>query len=213
MEFDRALLLRFREGESGALAEVYRQHAGTLARMLRSAAYRGRGFAILKSAIELENAVLEVFARAFEPRARMVYDGIRPYEHFLMGIARNYLLEVSRTREHTAGLSPAQDDLELQRVLESGADLHQELEDREVEGLLQRFVSVLSGEDSQLFQLRFSDGLGQEAAAEKLGLTRIQLRRREFAVKRRLLGFLKEHGYLRNLSVSGWAFEKTKVGS
>jgi RNA polymerase sigma factor (sigma-70 family) len=206
---ERALLQRFREGHPDALADVYRRHAGPLARMLRAAAYRGRGFAVLRSQIELENAVLEVFARAFEPRARLVYDGIRPYEHFLMGIARNYLLEMSRTREHASGLNPNVE--ELQAALEHGSDVHQEAEDREVETLLEEFRRDITEEERRIYALRFTDGLAQETAAEKLGMTRIQLRRREFALKKRLLGWLKERGYLRELAVSGWSFIKKQV--
>jgi DNA-directed RNA polymerase specialized sigma24 family protein len=211
MERDRALLQRFREGVPDAMGEVYRQYAGPLTRMLRAAAYRGRGFAILRSQVELENAVLEVFARAFEPRARLVYDGIRPYEHFLMGIARNYLLEVSRSREHAAGLAPPADEVELS--LEHGQDLHQVYEDREVDALLESFRASLTDEEKGIYAARFADGLAQEAAAEKLGLTRIQLRRREFAIKKRLLEWLKAKGYLRDLAVSGWSFVKKQVQS
>ncbi|MHB8878111.1 MAG: RNA polymerase sigma factor [Myxococcaceae bacterium] len=211
MEWDRELLTRFREGDPRALAEVYRRHLGALTGMLRAAAYRGPGFAALQSAVELENTVLEVFARAFEPRARLVYDGIRPYEHFLMGIARNYLLELSRCRERVAGLDPTGD--EGQQAIDASVDVHELIEDREVEELLRNFRATLTAGDGELFELRFAKGLAQDAASRELGLTRIQLRRRELSVKKRLLVFLNAHGYLRGLSSSGWSFSRQKVGS
>lgn len=214
MAWDRDLLQRFREGASEALAEVFRQHSDILVRRLRAAAWRGKGFERLKSELELENAVLEVFARAFEPRARAVYDGIRPFEHFLMGIARNYLLEESRNREHASGINA---DLEahLERSLstDAPADLEQELVDRELDALLLTFRDSLSAEEKELFELRFVQELAQEDAASKLGLSRIQLRRRELAVKRRLLEFLKTKGYLRDLEVNGWGFARRRTGS
>ena len=134
MGFDRALLQRFRDGETEALAEVYRGHAGILTRLLRAAAFRGQSFATLRSAMELENAIVEVFTRAFEPRARQVYDGQRPYEHFLMGIARNYLLELARNREHPTGLELSE-EVDAALSLEQ-TDVHEALEDREVKTAL-----------------------------------------------------------------------------
>lgn len=204
MGFDRALLMRFRDGETEALGEVYRQHAGILTRMLRAAAFRGQSFASLRSAMELENAIVEVFTRAFEPRARQVYDGQRPYEHFLMGIARNYLLELMRNREHPAGLEVSE-ELDAALSLEQ-TDVHELLEDREVSELMKRFRAELGEEEGRMFDLRYIEGLTQNVAAEKLGQTRIQLRRREHKLRVRLLDYLKAHGYLGAVTATGWSF-------
>lgn len=204
--WDRALLLRFRDGDTAAMGEVYRRHAGALARMLRAAAYRGASFAALRSAVELENTLVEVFARAFEPRARQAYDGVRPYEQYLMGIARNVVLEQSRRREDAAGLDL---DAEVDRwLLGDTADLSEVLEDREVDALLRTFRSGLPEDEGKLFDARFVEGLAQEAAAAKLGQTRIQLRRREQKLRARLLEYLQQHGYLGQLAASGWSFVK-----
>lgn len=154
--------------------------------------------------MELENAIVEVFTRAFEPRARQVYDGQRPYEHFLMGIARNYLLELARNREHPAGLEVS-DELDAALSL-AQADVHEALEDREVNELMRRFRAELGGEEGQLFDLRYVEGLTQNAAADRLGQTRIQLRRREHKLRLRVLEYLKAHGYLGAVTASGWSF-------
>lgn len=204
MRFDRALLQQFRAGDAAALAEVYRKHADALTRMLRAAAFRGQSFAVLRSSLEMENAIVEVFTRAFEPRARQVYDGQRPYELFLMGIARNYLLELLRNRERPVGLElSAEVDaaLSLDR-----ADVHEELEDREVGALMARFRAELGEEEGRLFDLRYVEGLTQNVAAERLGQTRIQLRRREHKLRLRVLEYLKAHGYLGALTPTGWSF-------
>lgn len=210
MVWERGLLKRFREGAPDALAEVFRQHGDVLVRRLRAAAWRGKGFERLRSEFELENTVLEVFARAFEPRARQVYDGVRPFEHFLMGIARNFLLEEARCREQPSGIN-GDLDRELERALaqDPQRDVEQALVDRELEELLQRFKSALEPEDAQIYDLRFTQELGQEDAAEKMGLSRIQLRRRELALKKRLLEFLKDRGYLRDLEADGWSFRRS----
>lgn len=211
-EWDPERLRRFREGAPEVLGEVYRAHAESLARALRSVAFRGRGFAHLQGALEVENTVLETFARAFEPRTRLAYDGVRPYAQFLMGIARNVVLEQSRTREVVAGLGPQDEgssvDWELGAVGGGTESLEQQLEDQEMESLLASFKEGLSPEERQLFELRFTEGLAQESAAERVGLTRIQVRRREKGLKQRLLDFLQSRGYLQNIQAKGWGFLK-----
>lgn len=207
MVLDRALLQRFREGDTGAMGEVYRQHAGVLTRMLRAAAHRGQSFSALRNAVELENAIVEVFARAFEPRARNVYDGQRPYEHFLMGIARNYLLELGRNRELPAGLT-LEEDVDAALLSLDGADVQAHLEDREVTELLRAFRAQLGEEEGRLFDVRYVEGVPQAPAAERLGQTRIQLRRREHKLRLRLLEYLKQHGYLGSVTANGWSFAR-----
>jgi RNA polymerase sigma-70 factor (ECF subfamily) len=216
MAWDGDLLERFRAGEPAALGEVYRAHADPLARALSVAAASGRGFAALRSAVERENTLLEVFARAFEPRARASYDGERPYGAYLMGIARHVVLERSREREVAVGLEA---DVERAAAQQQGAggspvlsvveggDAALALEEREVGALLEDFVAGLPEEERRLYALRFGEeGLPQERAAERLGLTRIQVRRRELALKRALLGFMQARGYLSGLVARGWGF-------
>jgi RNA polymerase sigma-70 factor (ECF subfamily) len=194
MEWDSRTLQRFRVGDPQTLARVYQAHAEPLARMLRAMAWRGRGFGQVRDALELENIVLETFARAFEPRTREAYDGVRSYGYFLLGIARNVLLEQSRQREVAVGLEPFE---EVGQVPEEAVGMVRELEDREVEGLLASFKQGLTEEERRLFELRFGEeGMAQERVAERMGLTRIQVRRRELGLKARLLEYLRSHGYL-----------------
>jgi RNA polymerase sigma-70 factor (ECF subfamily) len=207
MAWDQALLQRFRNGEANAMAEVYRSHVGSLTRILRAAAFRGAPvFTRLRNPHELDNVLLEVFARAFEPRARQAYDGQRGFELFLMGIARNVLLEEARVREDAVGL-------ELSALVDEAlpaelSDLHVQLEDRELDGLLDAFKRELGADERKLFELRYVEQLGQEASAQQLGQTRIQLRRREQKLRSSLLEFLKRRGYLEDRAASGWSFAK-----
>ncbi|MFT3711011.1 MAG: sigma-70 family RNA polymerase sigma factor [Archangium sp.] len=206
MAWDQAFLQRFRSGEANAMAEVYRQHVPSLSRLLRAAAFRGPLFSSLRAAHELDNTLLEVFARAFEPRTREAYDGVRPYEAFLMGIARNVLLENARRREDVMGV-------ELSEVVDTAladdlTDVQALLEDREVTALLEKFRSGLTHDESRLYELRFVEGLSQEQAADRVGQTRIQLRRREHKLRSSLLAWLKQHGYLTELNQQGWGFVK-----
>jgi RNA polymerase sigma-70 factor (ECF subfamily) len=129
-----------------------------------------------------------------------------------MGIARNVVLEQSRTREVVAGLGPQDEgstvDWELGAAGGTRESLEQQLEDQEVEALLVNFKQGLSPEERELFELRFTEGLAQESAAERVGLTRIQVRRREKGLKQRLLDFLQARGYLQNIQAKGWGFLK-----
>ncbi|ATB30478.1 DNA-directed RNA polymerase sigma-70 factor [Melittangium boletus DSM 14713] len=209
MEWDARTLQAFRDGDPETMGRVYRAHAEGLARMLRGMAWRTRGGGPFRGALEVENAVLETFARAFEPRTRLAYDGLRPYQHFLMGIARNVLLEQARQREVAVGLEPFEEVGEM--AAEEAAGSAGVLEDQEVEGLLASFKDGLSPEERRLFEMRFGEeGVAQESAAERLGMTRIQVRRRELGLKTRLLEFLQSRGYLEGIEVKGWSFLKRR---
>jgi len=203
LEEDRALLDRFREGRPEALLAVYRLYAQRIATYLQTGLRTESGRSVrLSGAFDLEGGVQEVFVRAFQPAARASYDGLRPYEGFLVGVARNLLRERARERELPASeplVEPAVDSGERPR-------LEDELELREVAALLRTFLAECTAEERQLYELRFDEGLGQEDAAKRLGLTRIQLRRRETALKRRLLERLQSGGYLTRLQAKGWGF-------
>lgn len=209
MSWDAELLRRFREGEPEALAQVFREHAEGLTRMLRVMSHRRSGSGPLNTQVEIENLVLETFARAFEPRARTVYDGVRPYAQFLMGIARNVVLEQLRSRELSAGLTS---DPALADASPLGAETDwtepaiQQFEDRELEAILRGFVETLSPEDQRLYAARVEEPRAQETVATELGLTRIQLRRRELALKQRLVEYLQSRGYLGDVEVQQWKF-------
>ncbi|MCH9685148.1 MAG: hypothetical protein K0V04_27165, partial [Deltaproteobacteria bacterium] len=89
-----SLLREFRAGQTHALGEVYRMHAKEVSTQLRhgfsfQTAGRHHRFVGYRSAFEMHDALHETFRRAFEPRAREGYDGLRPYGPYLRAIARN----------------------------------------------------------------------------------------------------------------------------
>lgn len=195
LEEDRKLLDGFRRGEAEALRAVYREYAARIALFLRG---EGRG-PRLTATFELENGLQEVFLRAFESGARQAYDGLRPYEGFLVGIARNVLHERAREREVPAA------DPEAKQPADP-ADAEADVEDREVARLLQDFLGACTADERALYDLRFEQGLSQEEAATRLSTTRIQLRRRERKLKLRLLGYMQSRGYLAGVQAKGWGF-------
>ncbi len=203
LEEDRALLAAFREGQPDALLAVYRAYAARIAAALHAGLRSdGRPAARMTSPFELENGVQEVFVRAFDPSARAAYDGIRPYEGFLVGIARNVLHERARVREVPSAAPSVEQGA---RVADLPAP-EDELEQREVARLLSEFLAGCQAEERALYELRYEQAQSQEATARGLGITRIQLRRRERRLKQRLLAFMQSHGYLGGLKEEGWGF-------
>jgi RNA polymerase sigma factor (sigma-70 family) len=198
----RALLSGFRAGEREALTTVYRMHAETVALLLRqgfsfeSGGHRHR-FAGYGSGFELQDALHETFRRAFEPRAREGYDGIRPYGAYVTTIARNLVLRSFRDREVLFPLETTDADPSTTPMLAAvdvGPTPERELHDRQVLELVERFLATLTPDERRLIELRHVEGLSQRDAADALGLGRQRIRTREQALRTKLLAYLREHG-------------------
>jgi RNA polymerase sigma-70 factor (ECF subfamily) len=198
---DRALLDAFRAGRPDAMERVYRHYAPQLARFLqRGFTFTSQGATMsrlgLSSPFELDGALQEVFARAFQPRARSAYDGLRPYIDFLIGIGKHVMLdEVRRRNAREIPSDLTESHLQLADDQPSAEESIEGLRARE---LVNQFLQNECDErDRKLFELRFRDDLAQEASAQAAGLTRIQVRRWETKFRARLLRFLKRANYVR----------------
>lgn len=198
--WSRELLRGFKLGERAALTEVYRLHAEPVALLLRhgfsfeSGATRHR-FVGYGSGFELQDVLHETFRRAFEPRARTAYDGIRPYGAYVTTIARNLVLRSFRAREVLFPLADGEHPTAATFApIDDGPSPERELHDAEVRELVAAFLATLEPEQQQLVQLRFVDGLSQRDAAEALGLGRQRIRTCEKQLRRQLLVYLREHG-------------------
>jgi RNA polymerase sigma factor (sigma-70 family) len=196
------MLRGFREGQQDALREVYRMHVEDVARHLRhgfSFSSRGRDhrFVGYGSAFELHDVLHETFLRAFEPRARDRYDGIRPYGPYLKAIARNIVLRGFRARE--VSFPAIGDDVGEASMgharFEADLGSPESLVARdEVRALVQAFLESLEPEERLLLRLRFVDGISQRDVAEKMGLGRQQVRGREERLRKRLVQYLQSRG-------------------
>lgn len=197
---DRALLIQFRAGERAALERVYAHYVRPLAGMLR----RGFGFRSketthyfsgIRSAFELDNVLQEVFARAFSEAARVRYDGLRPYINYLFAIAKNYLIdETRRSASRISDLTSIDDIGDVANA--NTEDPSTSTENREIVGLLESFVATRPERDRHVYTLRYSEQMSQTDAAQRLGMTRVQLRRIEATMLTALLDHLRAHGYL-----------------
>ncbi len=205
------LLRDFRDGQTSALGEVYRLHAKDVASQLRygfafQAAGRHHRFVGCRSAFELHDALHETFRRAFEPRAREGYDGMRPYGPYLRAIARNVVLRGFRARE--VQFPEVREDGEgsggpIEIVDESAQTPEQEVGRAQVRKVVQRFLDTLPADDRRLLELRFVDGKSQRDAADALGLGRQQVRGREVRLRKQMLRFLRDQGE-EGLVAAGW---------
>jgi len=202
----KALLREFRAGARDALTSVYELHAREIAGLLQRGfsfrtAGRDRRFAGFASAFDMQDALHETFRRAFEPRARDGYDGIRPYGPYLRTIARNVVLTRFRGREV---LFP---DVDVVEVDDDGVPVRRSpvhsdslpsperaVHHAQTKELVESFLASLCHEDRVLIECRFVEGLSQRQAAERLGVGRQRLRTREQRVKRKLLEYLHVRG-------------------
>ena len=194
--WSREFLDRFRSGQQAALREVYHEHVADLSRMLRfgfvfqsgGQTSRFRGFS---SPYELQDALQESFRRAFEPRARESFDGLRPYRPYLRTIARNVVIASFRRHRAMFELLPEEDSAAVEHV---GVTAEQEVQAQQVQKLVRGFLGQLSENDRKLLQLRFCEGVSQRDVASQLAMGRQVLRTREAALRKQLEAYLREQG-------------------
>jgi RNA polymerase sigma-70 factor (ECF subfamily) len=197
-----SLLRGFRGGEPDALRRVYQMYVEEVGKQLRygfTFESRGRAhrFVGYGGGFEFHDALHETFRRAFEPRARQGYDGLRPFGPYLRAIARNVVLKSFRARE--ISFPPIED---AGRHGEGVLALHDEVQPtpeqavmrEQIRGVVKRFLDTLAAEDRALCKVRFVEGKSQRDAAEILGLGRQQVRGREAKLRARLVEYLREQG-------------------
>lgn len=201
---DRALLDAFRRGERDALARVFRHYVDDVATTVRAGVrvrIDGRPTRVGNDLPEVEREAIiqETFARAFQPKARERYDGVRPYGAWLCTIARNLMIDRARRGKRQAiTVDPA--DLE-ERTASAAPSPERSVESRELASLLQAFVEELGHEEQRIFRARYEDRLSLREAARALGMPLIRVRRIDARVRRDLLQELRSNGYLRNARV------------
>lgn len=203
LENDRALLEAFRRGERAALTRVFRAFVNDVAVTLRVGvvvtveSQRARvGVGLPET--EVESLVQETFARAFSPKARAAYDGLRPYGAYLATIARNLLVdrERARRRENLVAL----DDVAV-LAADERTDPGVRLEEQQILAVVQAVKTSLVEPDASIFRLRFEERQSCRAIAQALGVTEIVVRRRETRLRDRLLRELRGAGFLEHADV------------
>lgn len=206
LETDRELLEAFRRGEREALERVYRAHVDEVELVVRrgfvSGAYAEHRVPGLGSDDEVRDVIQETFVRAFAPKSREAYDGLRPYRPYLLRIVKNLMIDRARASNRrpvlvdekgVGDLDAAVDrnePLDLDAPMPADEALHWKRL-REAYG---QYRETMDTEELELVKVRYEDGLSQRDAAEKLGITRRRIRTVEERIKSGLEGFLRARG-------------------
>lgn len=205
LEADRALLDGYRKGDRGALGAVFRMYVDDVAKTVRSGvvvAVDGKRtrLGVRMPEHEVEAIVQETFARAFAPRARDSYDGIRPFGAYLATIARNLLIDRGRREAREAKSVVAVDDVG-QLADPEGTDPTWRLEEQALDKILDEMKASLVEPDKSIFVCRVERQLSFKEAAAATGLSEIVIRRRDTRMRADLLDRLRRHGFLENARV------------
>ncbi len=194
LDRDRDLLADFRAGKREALARVYHALVDDVFKLV------ALGFTSANGTIRGERdpdeqrvVVQEVFAKAFAERARLGYDGVRPYRPYLLTIARNVM--VDRVRAQTGELGRAT-DVDVDAILASDAPIPGAVEEsadqRRLRARAAAYLETLDIEMRQFVALRFERELSHLDVAAELGITRRRVRTLEARVIKGLRRFLKK---------------------
>lgn len=202
LENDAPLLAAFRRGERAALGHVYRLYVQDVARTVRRGVRVSVDGVVVRvgqdlAEVDVEVVVQDTFVRAFAPKARDAYDGLRPFGAWIATIARNLLIDRARAEKNHQRLVPL-DDIELG----GGADFAEEgLAAAELASVVDAVVNACDERERSFFRLRYVDGLPQREAAAQLGLSVITVRRLDAKLRGRLLEALREAGHLTHREV------------
>jgi len=195
----------FRRGDRAALEAVYRHYFSDVSRILRLGFVTGAEartrIPALRDDAALRDAVQEVFTRALQERARLSYDGLRPYRPFLLQITRNLRVDQLRSagRERPlSSLGPDDSDLDIDGVIArnlavSGpaeTDPQREREWQRLRSQTEAYVATLDEESRHFIGLRFEQERSQADVAQAMGVTRRHVRTLEERVQIGLRRFL-----------------------
>jgi RNA polymerase sigma factor (sigma-70 family) len=187
------LLQSFRDGERTALERVYRAYVESVTRVVACRLRRYcDGWSVSGGAVatELPDLVQEVFARAFDPRARGRFDGERQYGPYLAQIARNVVVDYLRRRQRQLTRAPAL----LLWDASAGRAPHEDdaFGDSRTMAIVCKYVACLPGDLRQVHQALYIHGLSQREAAAALGLGRQTIRTLETRLQEGLRNALGE---------------------
>jgi RNA polymerase sigma-70 factor (ECF subfamily) len=205
LEEDRALLDSYRRGDRASLAAVFRMYVEDVAKTVRSGVVvvvdgKKVRLGVRMPEHDVEAIVQETFTRAFAPRARESYDGIRPFGAYLATIARNLLIDRGRREVREAKSVVAVDDVgELADPEET--DPTWRLEEEALDKILDAMKQALVEPDRSIFVCRVEKQMSFKEAAAATGLSEIVIRRRDTRMRAELLDRLRQHGFLENAKV------------
>jgi RNA polymerase sigma factor (sigma-70 family) len=185
-------LQRFRDGDRSALELVYRAYREKITAIVRQ---RVRLYGCTRpggsSPEVIGDLVQDIFVRAFAPRARRAFDGVRDYGPYLFALARNVLVDWARCKGREVPTDgPVMETLANARA-ETAVD--EQSQDPRLDAVV---ASCLEGLDPTLravHERRYRQGLSQQQAAQALGVSRQSLRTLESRLRDGLRRALQRH--------------------
>lgn len=211
---DRGLLDGFRRGDPEALARVYEAYAEHVSTIVTHGfAFSSEGKACrfhgYRSRFDLEDAVHEVFLRAFSERARHSYDGLRPFETWLAAITRAVVIDDFRARRRLLLRFSVEEEPHREEAADGGVSADPvdgvvsptgnpglDAEGRELTEIIARFRESLSESESEVFRLRFQEGKSLSEVEAETGRSPSKVKTLERALRKRILDLVWRSGYL-----------------
>ncbi|MGC4120834.1 MAG: sigma-70 family RNA polymerase sigma factor [Myxococcales bacterium] len=200
---DRELREAFRRGEPAALERVYLAYAPEVGAYVANA-FPARATSSRHLAgdsrgglapLDLDSVVQEVFLRAFKPDNRMAYDGIRPFKGLLFSMAKAAAIDWMRAQGKLARESvPLQAAPEVETLRVEDRSPEEKALESELRAVVAEFVQACDEGDRGIVEARFVEGLSQEQAAQKLGLSRGEVRWREKRIKKAFTDHVVKRG-------------------
>ncbi len=198
LQSDRTLLQAFRAGERDALRRVYVHYFDAVRAVF------ARGFGLLGApprhvpgiadrGAQLDG-VQDAFVRAFEERARLAYDALRPYQPYLLRIAKNLRIDQLRAAGRPGHDLAVTFDDQLREAQPADVSAEDDLHFRTLSAATRSFLEELDTESQRFVELRFVEELSQADVAARMGVTRRRARTLEAQVQQGLARFLKKRG-------------------
>ena len=156
VDLDYALLRRVARGENTALAELIRRHQDRLFHL----AYR-----LLKNRAEAEDAVQEVFIKAYKHASR--FEPRSTVSAWLHRITANHCL--NRLRQHDP-LNALKED-EAEAICDPGANPLEALEEQDLTRRLEELLTALPEKQRRALVLKRFAGLSYQEIAATLGIS------------------------------------------
>jgi len=190
---NRALLEGFRAGAPDVLTAVFNAYVDDIARVIRF------GFALddqsyvhgVPDPEEQRDMIQEVFVRAFSEKARVAYDGLRPYRPYLLRIAKNLMIDRARKIGRRPTKVEPSSEISIDALIDRDAplpELEEGIDWQNQKAIARRYMGSLSPELFELVELRFVECRPQVEVAKAMGITRRRVRTLE---KRTLAGLVR----------------------
>jgi len=179
---DTAIIDLYWARSESAISETDRKY-GALCRRL--------AYNILADREDSEECVNDTWHKAWDTMPPQRPDSLRAY---LGRIVRN--LSISRLRKRTAQKRGGPEIMfsELEDCLPSRSDPHQELEHKELAGLISRWLRALNEDDRTLFVRRYWYGDAVNTLAREWDVLPNQMTKRMLRLRQSLKRFLEQEG-------------------